>query len=218
MLVDKYDWRSLDTDWPVVGVDEVGRGCLAGPVYAGAVLLNQDKPWSHYTDSKKLSAERRECLSSQIYKDHWVGIGSAHVDEIMKYNILQASLLAMKRAVINLCDLLGLRKVHLLIDGNQILPGFSLSTKINNQLWSFKQTSLVKGDLRAEPVAAASIVAKVTRDRLLTELSQKYPGYGLDIHKGYATAAHRKAIAQLGPSDIHRLSFAGVKEHRKQSK
>ncbi len=193
-----FEWAHLNPS-PIIGVDEVGRGCLAGPVYAGAVILNMKKKYSPYTDSKLLSAGRREILATEIELVHHVGIGFATVEEIDELNILRASLLAMARAV----AALGLKSGHLLVDGNQKIPG----------LHTFKQTTVIKGDLRAQPIAAASIVAKVTRDRLLMELENQFPVYGFSKHKGYSTVQHKAAIAQHGPCTIHRRTFAGVREH-----
>lgn len=196
-LQKKFNWKELNPQ-PVIGVDEVGRGCLAGPVYAAAVILNESVVRSHYTDSKLLSVSRRLELSEEIKALHRVGVGFASVEEIEQINILQAALLAMKRAVLNLSVNFG----HLVVDGNQKIPG----------LGPFSQTTLIKGDLLAEPVAAASIVAKVARDQLLTELELEFPQYGFSRHKGYSTAAHKAAIAQFGPCPIHRRTFAGVRE------
>lgn len=197
--MEKFDWLALKPQ-PVIGVDEVGRGCLAGPVYAAAVIIRQDFPYQHFTDSKVLSAKRREELSLEIKSHHMAALGFASVDEIEKINILQASLLAMKRAIENL----GVKSGHVLVDGHQKIPGLPMG---------LAQSTLIKGDLRAEPVAAASIVAKVARDFLMVQLDEKYPGYGFAKHKGYGTSDHREAIAQLGPTDQHRRLFAGVKEH-----
>lgn len=113
----------------------------------------------------------------------------------------------MKRAVLQLVRNFDIREAHLLVDGNQSVPGLEAERDLK-----FIQTTLVKGDLRAEPIAAASILAKVTRDRLLTDLADRYPGYGLENHKGYATTLHQEAIARLGPCAIHRRTFAGVRE------
>ncbi len=193
-----FPWREIKPH-PIVGVDEVGRGCLAGPVYAAAVILPQNYVLKGLTDSKKLSALQRKKLSQQIYLDCQVSLGFATVDEIDQINILQASLLAMKRAVE------GLKlpnQAHIIVDGNQKIPHLK-----------WPQTTIIQGDNRAEPIAAASIVAKVYRDELMLELSQKYGGYGLEEHKGYATLQHKQSIATLGPTEIHRKSFAGVKEH-----
>ena len=184
---------------PVIGVDEVGRGCLAGPVYAAAVIFKSDKLSDVVTDSKLISEPRREELAELILKEHQVGIGYATVEEIDELNILQASLLAMKRAI----EQLGVKGGHVLVDGNQKIPG----------LTGFKQTTVIKGDLRAAPISAASIVAKVTRDRLMKELGVKFPLYGFEAHKGYSTLVHKDAIVAHGPCDFHRKSFSGVKEY-----
>ena len=183
---------------PVIGVDEVGRGCLAGPVYAAAVILTPDTKLE-FTDSKLLSAKRREELSTEIHAQFKVSIAFATVAEIEKLNILHASLLAMKRAV----EALKVETGHVLVDGHMSIPG----------LRGFLQSPIVKGDLRAQPVAAASIVAKVARDKWMHELDEKYPGYGFAEHKGYATESHRRAIQELGPCTEHRALFAGVREH-----
>ncbi len=197
------DWRSFSSKNPkclIIGVDEVGRGCLAGPVYAAAVSFNSDILSDLVTDSKLLSEKRRDRLAIEIKKYHQIGLGFATVEEIDELNILQASLLAMKRAVENL----GATSGHLLIDGNKSIPGMSSK---------FKQTTIVKGDLRVSLISAASIVAKVTRDQLMKELGIQFPVYGFETHKGYSTAAHKKNIADHGPCIWHRRSFAGVKEH-----
>ncbi|UOF01921.1 ribonuclease HII [Bdellovibrio reynosensis] len=194
----KVNWREYFPE-PVIGVDEVGRGCLAGPVYAAAVIFKSDALSEDVTDSKLISEERREELAELILKEHHVGIGFASVEEIDELNILQASLLAMKRAV----EALGVTSGHVLIDGNMKIPKLA---------GSFEQTTIVKGDLRAPPISAASIVAKVTRDRIMKELSGKYPQYGFEAHKGYSTAIHMESIQAHGPCDVHRKSFSGVKE------
>ena len=196
-VFERFPWRDLSPQ-PVIGVDEVGRGCLAGPVYAAAVIIPDGFDTSGLTDSKKLSEKRREELSKQIHAGCLVSLGFASVEEIDEINILWASLLAMKRAV----EGLGVDHGHVLVDGNKAIP------KID-----FPQTTLVKGDLRAAPVAAASIVAKVYRDHLMMDLATDYPGYGLEGHKGYATPTHKEAIKELGPQSFHRKSFAGVREH-----
>jgi len=193
------DWRNFSPA-PVIGVDEVGRGCLAGPVYAAAVSFKSDILSDLVTDSKLLSEKRREELAKEILLHHHVGIGFATVEEIDEINILQASLLAMKRAV----EKLEVSSGHILIDGNQKIPNMSMS---------FKQTTVVKGDLRVALISAASIVAKVTRDQLMKELALQYPHYGFEAHKGYSTAVHKKSIATYGPCIVHRKSFSGVKEY-----
>lgn len=194
----KVEWRDY-SPMPVIGVDEVGRGCLAGPVYAAAVILKTDDLNELVTDSKLLTEERREELAEIICQNHHVGIGFATVEEIDQINILQASLLAMKRAI----EQLGVTTGHVLVDGNQKIPNLA----------GFEQSTIVKGDLRAAPISAASIVAKVTRDRLMKELGEKYPQYGFQEHKGYSTPVHKTSIETHGPCRVHRKSFAGVKEH-----
>ncbi|MDG0816520.1 ribonuclease HII [Bdellovibrio sp. PAP01] len=194
----KIMWREFSPS-PIIGVDEVGRGCLAGPVYAAAVIFKSDELIDLVTDSKLISEERREELAELICKAHHVGIGHATVEEIDELNILQASLLAMKRAI----EALGVKGGHVLVDGNQKIPN----------LQGYEQTTIIKGDLRAAPISAASIVAKVTRDRLMKELGVQYPVYGFEAHKGYSTPIHKNSIAEHGPCIVHRKSFAGVKEH-----
>jgi ribonuclease HII len=190
-----YDWKSQSQ--PVIGVDEAGRGCLAGPVCAAAVILCDDIDSTQFTDSKLLSAKRRDELFDIINKHCRVGVGFASVQEIFDINILQASLLAMKRAV----QALNVKPGMVLIDGKFPIPNFKVP-----------QTALIKGELRASPIAAASIIAKVSRDRLMDELDKKFPHYGFVQHKGYATEVHRTAIEQHGPCEHHRFSFAGVRE------
>ncbi len=180
---------------PTVGVDEAGRGCLAGPVFAGAVILNFPQ---QFQDSKLLSAQQREKLAKEIKKHHIFGIGIASTEEIETLNIHQASLLAMKRSVENL----KIQSGHLIIDGK-----FTIQS-----LPQFNQTALIKGDRRALPIMAAGILAKTERDHLLFSYGKKYPEYGFERHKGYATKTHKKAIEKYGPCCIHRKNFSGVKE------
>lgn len=187
---------------PIVGVDEVGRGCLAGPVVASAVCLQSNLYQSEMTDSKLLSEKRREELAPLLCQAHWFGLGSASVEEIDELNILQASLLAMKRAVENLEEKMGQKSGHILVDGNMKIPDLSR-----------KQTTIIKGDLRVLPISAASIIAKAHRDGLMRTYAQEYPQYGFEKHKGYGSESHRKAIENWGPTDIHRASFKGVKEY-----
>jgi ribonuclease HII len=193
----RFNWRKL-LPAPIVGVDEVGRGCLAGPVYAAAVILNSNKDVRHYTDSKLISENRREKLSLSIQTHHRSSIGVASVEEIERLNILQASLLAMKRAVFGL----GIETGHLLVDGKFKIPGLD----------GFLQTPLVKGDLRASPISAASIIAKVARDQLMKELAKTHIYYGFEKNKGYGTEVHRLALAEYGPTPVHRKTFFGVRE------
>lgn len=191
-----YPWREVGQ--PVMGVDEAGRGCLAGSVFAGAVIIPEGVEIPGLTDSKLLSAEKRDVLFDIIQEKCFWAYGFATAREIERINILQASLLAMKRAVE------GLKKEAklVLVDGKFKIPGVR-----------FPQEALIKGELRAAPIAAASIVAKVLRDRELVQLAKQYPQYGFEIHKGYATELHRKKIAEHGPCAEHRITFAGVREH-----
>lgn len=180
----------------IAGVDEVGRGCLFGPVYAAAVILDPARPIHGLADSKTLAGPRREELAERIRATAVAcAVGVATAAEIDRINIREASRLAMRRAVEAiepLCD-------YLLVDALTIdcpLP----------------QQALIKGDARVWSIAAASIVAKVERDRLLAELDQVYPGYGMSRHKGYPTTEHKEALARLGPTPLHRRSFAPVRE------
>lgn len=197
------DWRGYGE--LVAGVDEVGRGCVAGDVYAAAVVFNPDQLEIDFeqqlTDSKLLSEKKREELAELIIKNHWVGIGKADVQEIDEINILQASLRAMERAIAALPNV----PRFCLIDGNQKVPNLKMF-----------QECIVKGDLRVSVISAASIVAKVTRDREMKRLDAIYPGFGFGDHKGYGTKAHLEQIARLKPCAIHRRSFKGVKEWLQQ--
>ena len=176
----------------VAGVDEVGRGCLAGPVVAGAVVLHGDRYVAGIADSKVLTADERERLFDEIVRAA-VGWHVAIVDaaEIDRINIHRASLEAMRQAVLALNPLPGL----VLVDAFRI-PGLSMA-----------QRPVIGGDRRCTAIAAASILAKVTRDRLMCELHAHDPRYGFDRHKGYATADHLDAVARFGYSDVHRRSF-----------
>ncbi|MGI9390687.1 MAG: ribonuclease HII [Boseongicola sp.] len=179
----------------VAGVDEVGRGPLAGPVTAAAVILEPDDIPEGLKDSKKLSAASRERLAIEIESRAKVSVAHASVDEIDLLNILRASHLAMCRAV----DGLGLPVDHALIDGNMIPGGLSCVA-----------TAIVKGDSLSVSIAAASIVAKVARDRIMVDLAQQHPGYGWDRNAGYPTKAHREALLKLGVTPHHRRSFKPV--------
>jgi ribonuclease HII len=177
----------------IAGVDEAGRGCLAGPVYAAAVILGEAHGIAGLNDSKKLSAAARSRLFEQIQtKALCWSIARAESHEIDRINILQASLLAMRRAV----ESLKLAPVEALVDGNQ--PP-KLTCKV---------TTIIGGDALEPAIMAASILAKVARDREMERLDAEYPGYGLAQHKGYGTAIHLQALRELGPSVIHRMSFA----------
>ena len=179
----------------VAGVDEVGRGPLAGAVIAAAVILNGAAP-SGVTDSKALSAGRREALAEGIRETAlcW-SVGRASVAEIDELNILEASLLAMRRAV----ESLSIQPTLVLVDGNR-LPS-----------WPYEAKTIVKGDLSEPVIGAASILAKVTRDAEMLALHQAYPGYGFDKNKGYPTQTHLSALQALGVSPVHRRSFGPVK-------
>lgn len=187
----------------IAGVDEVGRGPLAGDVVAAAVILPKDHGLLGLTDSKKISEKKRELLFDQIIDvaDSF-SIARASVQEIDELNILHASLLAMKRAV----DALTTTPDFVKVDGN----------KIPN--WSYPSEAIVQGDALVEEISAASILAKVTRDREMLELENKYPGYGLAKHKGYPTKLHMAALAELGVSPIHRRSFAPVRRALRERK
>ncbi|GAB6095075.1 ribonuclease HII [Desulfatiferula olefinivorans] len=182
----------------VAGVDEAGRGPLAGPVVSAAVILSEFFDDRGVADSKALSAGRRDRLYDHImaHADH-VGVGLADHRDIDRLNILQASLLSMRRAV----DDLGVTPDHLLIDGI-----FTID-------WDGSQQTVKKGDALSVSIAAASIVAKVTRDRIMADYDRQYPDYGFGIHKGYPTKRHKEALARLGACPIHRLTFKGVREY-----
>lgn len=179
----------------VAGVDEVGRGPLAGPVTAAAVILNPDDIPEGLNDSKKLSARRREALWQIIHARAEVSIAHASVGEIDRLNILRASHLAMERAVA------GLPRVpdELLIDGNMIPQGLTLPAR-----------AIIKGDARSLSISAASIVAKICRDRVMRDLAQHYPGYGWETNAGYPSKSHREALQNLGVTPHHRRSFKPV--------
>ncbi len=178
----------------VAGVDEAGRGALAGPVIAAAVVLDIDRSPSGLDDSKKLSASVRDRLFDEIMVTARVSVGQACVGEIDELNILYASHLAMERAVAGL----GL-VCHALIDGNMIPKNLPCPA-----------TALIKGDGRSLSIAAASIIAKVTRDRIMVDLAQQYPGYGWERNAGYPTKMHREALETLGVTPHHRRSFKTV--------
>ena len=177
----------------VAGIDEVGRGPLAGPVTAAAVILDPYNTPAGLRDSKQLTAARRDALAAQIIATARVAIAHASVEEIDRLNILHASLLAMDRAAA------ALQADHHLIDGNKVPPGLH-----------GRALAIVKGDARSLSIAAASIVAKVTRDRIMVDLAQQHPGYGWDQNMGYPTAAHLAALKNLGVTPWHRRSFRPV--------
>tara|TARA_B100001250_G_scaffold399394_1_gene408764 strand:+ start:1402 stop:2019 length:618 start_codon:yes stop_codon:yes gene_type:complete len=179
----------------VAGVDEVGRGSLMGPVYAAAVILNKTINKKLLKDSKSLTKTKREILSKHIKNNSEWAIGKASVEEIEKNNILQASLLAMKRAIIKLKK----KPDLVLIDGNK-LP------KIKN----YNLKSIIKGDQKIPSISAASIIAKVARDKMITNLGKKFKGYYWDQNYGYGTKQHLKAIKDLGITKQHRKTFSPI--------
>lgn len=186
-----------ETELLAAGVDEVGRGPLAGPVVAAAVILDPARPIEGLMDSKQLSEVKREALSVQIKQQalSW-SLGRAEVDEIDRINILQASLLAMQRAV----EGLSVRPNMALVDGNK-LPKLDCPAE-----------AIIKGDTKVAAISAASIIAKVARDNEMLELDEQYPGYGLAKHKGYPTKVHIQALSELGVSPIHRVSYKPVRQ------
>src|SRR3990167_5143987 len=191
---------AIPKEFLIAGVDEAGRGPLACPVIAGAVILNPYRPIEGLADSKKLTDKRREFLFNEI-RQHalaWSVARSTHL-EIDKINILQASMLAMQRAVSNL----KIAPVKVLVDGNRS-PIFACASE-----------AIIKGDQTEPAISAASIVAKVLRDRLMVLLDKYYPQYGFAGHKGYPTAAHVEALQQHGVSRVHRLSFGPVRDIKK---
>jgi ribonuclease HII len=198
----------------VVGIDEAGRGPLMGPVVAAAVVWKHgtctpgdaglsDAVFALIRDSKKLSPKQRDAAYELVQDNFYIGVGVIAPEVIDRVNILEATYLAMKSALSNLRSVLPKHRdvdVALLIDGNQALPNVSLTT-----------TTVVGGDGTVPSIAAASIVAKVTRDRIVDELDQLYPQYGFAKHKGYGTADHMAALRRYGPSPVHRMSFKPVK-------
>ncbi|AWL12598.1 Ribonuclease H [Saliniradius amylolyticus] len=181
----------------IAGVDEVGRGPLVGDVVTAAVILQPDRPIEGLTDSKALSEKRREALFDIIQTQAlcW-NVGRATPAEIDQMNILSATMLAMERAVEGLSH----QPQHVLVDGNRC-PN-----------WSYSSEAVVKGDSRVAAISAASILAKVTRDREMQQLEQDYPGYGFAQHKGYPTKQHLQSLSELGPTPFHRLSFKPVQK------
>jgi ribonuclease HII len=180
----------------VCGVDEAGRGPLAGPVYAGAVILDPARRINGLADSKVLTPERREVLAARI-KERAVAwsVAFATVEEIDRFNIFHASMLAMRRAV----QALSVPPEQVIVDGNSCPPGLPCPAR-----------AIVDGDATERPISAASILAKTARDAEMTALHDRYPQYGFDKHKGYATAEHLEALGRAGPCEIHRRSFYAV--------
>ena len=182
----------------IAGLDEAGRGPLAGPVVAASVVLPPGCKYRQFRDSKELAAAERTRLFDTLMKmDAMVGVGTVSGSEIDELNILQASLLAMRKAI----TVLTTRPDFLLVDGTFPVP------------IAIPQQTLSKGESKSASIAAASIVAKVTRDRLMTEYHRQYPQYNFAANKSYPTAEHRRALKKHGPCPIHRRSFRGVREH-----
>jgi ribonuclease HII len=179
---------------PVAGIDEVGRGPWAGPVVAAAVILPEDAPIAGLADSKTLDEAERERLCAEILAIADVGVGWATTRWVDRLNILQATYRAMRLAVARLSE----RPVHLIVDGREV-PELPVG-----------HTAVVKGDAKCACVAAASIVAKVVRDRFMTHTAPRFPEYGFEKNKGYGTPEHRAALALAGPCRLHRASFAPV--------
>lgn len=185
------------TGWKLAGVDEVGRGPLIGAVVTAAVILHPERPVEGLADSKKLSEKRREALFDEIIEKAaaW-SLGRCEAHEIDRLNIYQATLLAMTRAV----DGLAIAPEYVLVDGNRC------------PAWRWPSEPVVKGDGRVAAISAASVLAKVTRDRELVAMDQRYPGFGLAEHKGYPTPVHLDALSRLGVTPEHRRSFRPVQE------
>jgi ribonuclease HII len=184
----------------VAGVDEAGRGPLAGPVVAAAVILDPSRPIDGLADSKALSPARRTTLAAAIRDQSFAwGLGWADASEVDALNVLQATFLAMRRALIALHS----APAHVVVDGNR---GMS----IRQLAFDCTVEAVIGGDATVSCVSAASILAKCARDQFMCELEQPYPGYGLAVHKGYPTAAHVAALHRLGPSPVHRLTFGPV--------
>ena len=177
------------------GVDEVGRGSLMGPVYAAAVILNSSIDIKLLKDSKSIAKDKRKLLSNYIKKNSTWAVGKASVKEIDKINILQASLLAMKRAV----QKLKIKPSHILIDGNKV-----------PDLKNYNLKAVIKGDQKIPSISAASIIAKVSRDKFISTLAKKNNGYGWDQNFGYGTKQHLKAIKKLGINKHHRKTFSPI--------
>jgi len=192
----RFGWAMATAQILIAGVDEAGRGPWAGPVTAGAVILDPARPIDGLTDSKKLTEAKRDALAPMI-RDRAAAWSVAHAtpEEIDRLNIRQATFLAMERAVAGL----GLAPGHILVDGNALPAGFPCAA-----------TAIVKGDLTEPAISAASILAKVARDREMVALHERHPEYGFDRHKGYPTKVHLAALKTHGPLPYHRRSFAPV--------
>ncbi|WP_321400743.1 ribonuclease HII [Maridesulfovibrio sp.] len=192
------------------GIDEAGRGCLAGPVVAGAVILPEEYDLPGLTDSKKLDEAARDRLAVEIKEQAvcWsLGISRAQV--VDQINILQATFRAMGRSVLHL----KVRPQFLMVDGNKTIP-----VQYLDGIPGCRQEAVVKGDLKIPAISAASILAKTFRDKLMVQLSGRYPDYGFEIHKGYGTKIHLEALKEHGPCMVHRMTFKGVLPEKKKAK
>ena len=182
---------------PLVGVDEAGCAPLAGPVVAAAVILDRDRFPRGIDDSKKLPIEVREAIYGRLRKVAIIGVGIASVEEIDAINIYWARMLAMSRAV----EALGLEPAWVLVDGNA------------TPRWQRPSKAIIGGDAKCRSIAAASIIAKVTRDRIMSDYAREHPGYGWETNKGYGTPEHFRGLDALGPTPLHRRSFAPVRHY-----
>jgi ribonuclease HII len=191
----------LQYPMPLAGVDEAGCAPLAGPVVAAAVVLDRDKFPRGIDDSKKLDLDTREAIYGRLQKVARIGVGMASVEEIDQINIYWARMLAMTRAV----EALGFEPAWVLVDGNA------------TPRWQRPSKAVVAGDAKCRSIAAASIVAKVTRDRIMAEHAETYPGYGWETNRGYPTPEHIRALDALGLTPLHRRSFAPVRERSQQA-
>lgn len=198
----------MENEVLMVGIDEAGRGPLCGPVVAAAVCFRMSESelenlpeWKFVRDSKKLSEKQRESMFDFVVKHAFVGVGIMHADTIDRVNILEATFLAMKSALSALKKQVSNNQEawRVFVDGNQLIPNIS-----------FEQHAIVDGDNLMKVIAAASIVAKVTRDRMMLEYDKEYPMYGFAKHKGYGTKVHMDALRKFGPCPIHRMSFRPV--------
>ena len=190
------------------GIDEAGRGCLAGPVVAGAVILPEGYDLPGLTDSKKLDEAARDRLAVEIREQAvcWA-LGVSRAQVVDQINILQATFRAMGRSVLHL----KVRPQLLMVDGNKTIPALHL-----NGVAGFRQEAVVKGDLKIPAISAASILAKTFRDRLMVQLAKRYPEYGFQIHKGYGTKMHLDVLKEHGPCAVHRVTFKGVLLEKKK--
>ena len=186
---------------PLAGVDEAGCAPLAGPVVAAAVVLDRDRFPRGIDDSKKLPLETREAIFGRLQKVALIGVGIASVEEIDQLNIYWARMLAMSRAVEALAAAAGYEPAWVLVDGNAC------------PRWQRPSQAIISGDAKCRSIAAASIVAKVTRDRIMAEHAREHPGYGWETNRGYPTPQHIRAIREIGLTPLHRRTFSKVREH-----